>query len=116
MYDPFGAEGSAGFSPLVPAVSWPGAIRAGEALASAAHPDASSAAHEFWDKEAASMLAPLLHAAASSGRSIGELVRWLDARDFTRRRPGAEGRAGRSRRPTSSKASAVAMSETVRRR
>ena len=50
VYDPFGAAGSAGFSPLVPAVTWPGAIRAGEALASAAHPDASSAAHEFWDK------------------------------------------------------------------
>ncbi|MGO9488146.1 MAG: type IV secretory system conjugative DNA transfer family protein [Solirubrobacteraceae bacterium] len=83
VYDPFGAERSAGFSPLVPAVTWPGAIRAGEALASAAHPDASSAAHEFWDKEAASMLAPLLHGAASSGRSISELVRWLDARDFT---------------------------------
>jgi type IV secretion system protein VirD4 len=83
VYDPFGAEGSAGFSPLVPAVTWPGAIRTGEALASAAHPDASSAAHEFWDKEAASMLAPLLHAAASAGRSMSELVRWLDARDFT---------------------------------
>ncbi len=83
VYDPFGDEHSAGFTPLVPGRSWPGAIRAGEALASAAHPDASNAANEFWDKEAASMLAPLLHAAAITGREIGELVRWLDARDFT---------------------------------
>jgi type IV secretory pathway TraG/TraD family ATPase VirD4 len=83
VYDPFGDEASAGFTPLVPARSWAGAIRAGEALASAAHPDASNAANEFWDKEAASMLAPLLHAAAISHRSMGELVRWLDARDFT---------------------------------
>jgi type IV secretion system protein VirD4 len=83
VYDPFGDEESAGFTPLVPAMTWPGAIRAGEALASAAHPDASNAANEFWDKEAASMLAPLLHAAAISGQSMGELVRWLDARDFT---------------------------------
>jgi type IV secretory pathway TraG/TraD family ATPase VirD4 len=83
VYDPFGEEASAGFTPLVPARTWPGAIRAGEALASAAHPDASNAANEFWDKEAASMLAPLLHAAAISGQGMGELVRWLDARDFT---------------------------------
>jgi type IV secretion system protein VirD4 len=83
VYDPFGDRRSAGFTPLVPARSWPGAIRAGEALASAAHPDSSNAANEFWDKEAASMLAPLLHAAAIAGESMSELVRWLDARDFT---------------------------------
>jgi type IV secretory pathway TraG/TraD family ATPase VirD4 len=83
VYDPFGSRASAGFTPLVPARSWPGAIRAGEALASAAHPDSSNAANEFWDKEAASMLAPLLHAAAINGQSMSELVRWLDARDFT---------------------------------
>ncbi len=83
VYDPFGDRASAGFTPLVPARSWPGAIRAGEALASAAHPDSSNAANEFWDKEAASMLAPLLHAAAIAGESMSELVRWLDARDFT---------------------------------
>ena len=83
VYDPFGEQRSAGFSPLVPATSWPGAIRTGEALASAAHPDASNAAHEFWDKEAASMLAPLLHAAATAGRGMTDVVRWLDARDFT---------------------------------
>jgi type IV secretion system protein VirD4 len=83
VYDPFGDRSSAGFTPLVPARSWPGAIRAGEALASAAHPDSSNAANEFWDKEAASMLAPLLHAAAIAAASMSELVRWLDARDFT---------------------------------
>jgi type IV secretory pathway TraG/TraD family ATPase VirD4 len=83
VYDPFGDRASAGFTPLIPARIWPGAIRAGEALASAAHPDSSNAANEFWDKEAASMLAPLLHAAAISGQSMSELVRWLDARDFT---------------------------------
>jgi type IV secretory pathway TraG/TraD family ATPase VirD4 len=83
VYDPFGDSASAGFTPLIPARTWPGAIRAGEALASAAHPDSSNAANEFWDKEAASMLAPLLHAAAITGQSMSELVRWLDARDFT---------------------------------
>jgi type IV secretion system protein VirD4 len=83
VYDPFGEEASAGFTPLVPARTWPGAIRAGEALASAAHPDQANAANEFWDKEAASMLAPLLHAAAIAGEGMDELVRWLDARHFS---------------------------------
>ncbi len=84
VYDPFGDQASAGFTPLVPARTWAGAIRAGEALASAAHPDQANAANEFWDKEAASMLAPLLHAAALAGECMEELVRWLDARDFQR--------------------------------
>ncbi len=83
VYDPFGDVDSATFTPLIPAHSWPGAIRVGEALASAAHPDQANAANEFWDKEAASMLAPLLHAAALAGAPISELVRWLDARDFS---------------------------------
>lgn len=82
VYDPLGGE-SSGFTPLVPAGSWSGAIRAGEALASAAQPQqGGSAAHEFWDREAASLLAPLLHAAAIRGVGMGELVGWLDARDF----------------------------------
>jgi type IV secretion system protein VirD4 len=82
VYDPFGDRTSAGFTPLVPARTWPGAIRTGEALASAAHPDQANAANEFWDKEAAQLLAPLLHAAAISKQTMSELVRWLDARDF----------------------------------
>jgi type IV secretion system protein VirD4 len=82
VYDPFGQPDSASFTPLTPARSWAGAIRAGEALASAAHPDQANAANEFWDKEAASMLAPLLHAAALSGAGMAELVRWLDTRSF----------------------------------
>ena len=77
-----GIPASAAFTPLIPARTWSGAIRAGEALASAAHPDQANAANEFWDKEAASMLAPLLHACALAGSDMGELVRWLDARDF----------------------------------
>jgi type IV secretion system protein VirD4 len=83
VYDPFGDPASAGFTPLVPARTWAGAIAAGEALASAAHPDQANAANEFWDKEAAAMLAPLLHAAALRGARMGELVGWLDRRDYS---------------------------------
>jgi len=84
VYDPFGEQPSTGFTPLTPASSWAGAIRTGEALASAAHPDQSNAANEFWDKEAASMLAALLHAAALGGHGMSEVIRWLDARSFER--------------------------------
>ena len=84
VYDPFGEQPSTGFTPLTPASTWAGAIRTGEALASAAHPDQSNAANEFWDKEAASMLAALLHAAALGGHGMGEVIRWLDARSFER--------------------------------
>jgi len=83
VYDPFGDPDSAAFTPLIPAGSWAGAIRAGEALASAAHAEQANAATEFWDKEAASMLAPLLHAAALARLQITDVVRWLDARDLT---------------------------------
>jgi type IV secretory pathway TraG/TraD family ATPase VirD4 len=84
VYDPFGEQPSTGFTPLTPASTWAGAIRTGEALASAAHPDQSNAANEFWDKEAASMLAALLHAAALAGQCMSEVIRWLDARSFER--------------------------------
>ena len=83
IYDPFGDSASAAFTPLVPAESWAGAIRAGEALASAAHPDQTNAANEFWDREAASMLAPLLHAAALARTDMTRLLWWLDVRDFS---------------------------------
>jgi type IV secretory pathway TraG/TraD family ATPase VirD4 len=69
VYDPLGDRASAGFTPLVPAQSWQGAIRAGEALASAAHPDQANAANEFWDKEAASMLAPCCMQPRSAART-----------------------------------------------
>lgn len=82
VYDPFGEMPSAGFSPLDPAITWSGALRTGEALASAAHPDQANAANEFWDKEAASMLGPLLHAAALINANMSEVVRWLDARSL----------------------------------
>jgi type IV secretory pathway TraG/TraD family ATPase VirD4 len=82
VYDPLGGE-SSGFTPLVPAGSWSGAIRVGEAMASAAQPQqGGSVANEFWDREAASLLAPILHAAAICGAGMGEVISWLDARDF----------------------------------
>ena len=82
VYDPFGDRKSAGFTPLVPART--GRARSARRSAGLGRtPGQQNAANEFWDKEAASMLAPLLHAAAIAGEGMSELVRWLDARDFT---------------------------------
>ena len=37
---------------------------------------------EFWDNNAARVLRPYFHAAALSGRSIRDVMRWLDVREF----------------------------------
>jgi type IV secretion system protein VirD4 len=81
VYDPFG-EDTCSFSPLSTADTWEGALRGAASLAGAAHPDQATAASEFWDREAAVLLAPLLHAAKLSGQTIATVLRWLDTRDF----------------------------------
>jgi type IV secretory pathway TraG/TraD family ATPase VirD4 len=82
VYDPFGSEASAGFTPLVAAREWSDALRTSEALAGAAHGDQNSAASQWWDQEAATLIAPLLHAAALEGEAMDCVLRWLDTRNF----------------------------------
>ncbi len=82
VYDPFGSEASAGFTPLVAAREWSDALRTSEALAGAAHGDQNSAASQWWDQEAATLIAPLLHAAALEGEVMECVLRWLDTRNF----------------------------------
>ena len=82
VYDPFGDQPTCSFSPLSTAHTWDGALRGAGALASAAHPENANAASEFWDREAAVLLAPLLHAATLTGQTIATVLSWLDTRDF----------------------------------
>jgi len=82
VYDPFGAGDSAGFTPLAAAREWTDALRTGEALAGAAHADEASAASRWWDQEASTLIAPLLHAAALRGEAMDRVLAWLDTRDF----------------------------------
>ncbi len=82
VYDPFGDQPTCSFSPLSTAHTWEGALRGAGALASAAHPENANAASEFWDREAAVLLAPLLHAATLTGQTIATVLSWLDTRDF----------------------------------
>lgn len=81
VYDPFGPS-TCSFTPLATAHTWEGALRAAASLACAAHPDNATAASEFWDREAAVLLAPLLHAAAIASDTIATVLHWLDTRDF----------------------------------
>jgi len=81
VYDPTGDSGfsSAGWSPLDAAGSWPGARRMAGSLADVARSSAGTFSDgEFWYAVAAKLIAPLLLAAAVSGRSMSDVVRWVD--------------------------------------
>ena len=87
--------------------TWPGARRTAASLTEVAGPPAGSMADgDFWYATAAKLLAPLLLAAATGGRRMADVVRWVDTQeesevlDLLRRRRGARGgrrRAGRLR-------------------
>jgi type IV secretion system protein VirD4 len=84
IYDPAGSTDreTAHWSPLTAAGTWSGARRMADALVEAGR--ASSGALEdgdFWYANAAKLLAPLLLAAARSGRTMADVVRWIDEQE-----------------------------------
>ena len=84
LYDPTRATGLARspWSPLASCSTWAGARRMAHALCDVARPAAGSMQDaEFWYATAAKLLAPLLHAAALSGRSMADVARWLDEQE-----------------------------------
>jgi type IV secretion system protein VirD4 len=79
VFDPFGLSGevTAGWTPLAGARTFDGALEVAHRLASAAEVDQRSVeSGEFWTVAAEQRLAPLLYAAARSGRGIDAVVRW----------------------------------------
>ena len=89
-YDPTGAVGVAGgtgpsgWSPLARSATWPGARRSASALCSVARAgDAGLEDAGFWYANAEKLLAPLLFAAATTGASMADVVRWLDEEETT---------------------------------
>ncbi|HVB27493.1 MAG TPA: type IV secretory system conjugative DNA transfer family protein [Mycobacteriales bacterium] len=71
--------GTAGWSPLARAVTWPGARRIASSLCSVARAgDGGMEDAGFWYANAEKLLAPLLFAAATAGASMADVVRWLD--------------------------------------
>lgn len=88
VFDPTGStplpEGATElrWSPLVSADSWDGAVSMARALVRAARPYASTHPEaQHWVDRAEALLAPLLHAAAASGRTIAEVCDWTLTHD-----------------------------------
>ena len=84
VFDPSAATGlpRASWTPLASCNDWDGARRAADRLAKAAQSAPRSGQDgEFWSQAGARFLAPLLLAAARSGRTIGDVSRWIDAEE-----------------------------------
>lgn len=84
FFDPTGSTGLAAdhWSPLTSARSWSGARRVAHSLCAVARPDSASLADaDFWYASAAKLLAPLLLAAQLSGRTMSDVVRWVDEQE-----------------------------------
>lgn len=76
------AMAAASWSPLSATSTWSGARRVAHSLTQAARPAAGSLTDaDFWYAAAAKLLAPLLLAAACSGRSMADVVRWVDEQE-----------------------------------
>jgi type IV secretion system protein VirD4 len=86
VFDPTAATGypASQWSPLGSCGSWYGAQRMADWLCLAARPDGGGLADaDFWYAAAAKLLAPMLYAASSSGRTMAELIRWVDTQEET---------------------------------
>ncbi len=81
IFDPVATTGfhRAHWTPLASCGDWQGARRTADRLARAAQ-STPTPAHgaEFWDQAGARFLAPLLLAAATTGRGMDDVTRWID--------------------------------------
>jgi type IV secretion system protein VirD4 len=69
------------WSPLTAARTWTGARRVAADLTEVTQGATTTADGEFWYATAAKLLAPLLFAAASGGRTMADVVRWVDTQE-----------------------------------
>jgi type IV secretion system protein VirD4 len=83
VYDPTGSTrlSPARWSPLALSTDWHGAQRTASWLASATRSGGGLADGDFWYQAAAKLLAPLLFAAATSQRTIADVVRWVNTQE-----------------------------------
>lgn len=81
--DPTGCTGArpSTWSPLTGCAQWHRSCRVAADLCEASKADGTTADGEFWYAAAAKMLAPLLHAAALDGRTMDDVVRWVDTQE-----------------------------------
>lgn len=84
VYDPTACTGlaAARWSPLSACTDWIGAMRVATWLCEAAQPRSDSVTDgDYWYSQARKGLAPYLHAAAVSGRTMSDVVRWVDVQE-----------------------------------
>jgi len=81
VYDPSGATGApgAGWSPLSEARDWSGARKVAAGLCAVQRAGGVPEDAAFWMALAEKMLGPMLLAAATSGRSMADIVAWIDS-------------------------------------
>ncbi len=81
--DPTGCTGAAAaiWSPLTGCADWHWSCRVAADLCEGAKADGTTPDGEFWYATAAKMLAPLLVAAAVDGRTMADVVRWVDTQE-----------------------------------
>ena len=84
IYDPSASTNleTAPWSPLAAAVTWAGARRVADGLVEAGRTSATGLTDgDFWYATATKLLGPLLLAAAVSGRTMTDVVRWVDVQE-----------------------------------
>jgi type IV secretion system protein VirD4 len=84
VLDPLGSSGLAGarWTPLAFCRSWAGAQQMAATIAHTADLGTlGTAEHKYWKTLGQKLLAPLLFAAARDGRSMTEVLRWVDLRE-----------------------------------
>ena len=81
--DPTGSTGARAstWSPLTGCGQWREACRASAELCEAAKGEGTTADGEFWYATAGKLLAPLFVAAALDGRTMADVVRWVDTQE-----------------------------------
>jgi type IV secretion system protein VirD4 len=70
------------WSPVAGASSWDQALLAARSLSGAARPGGRAGEHGHWVERAEAVVAPLLHAAALSGRGMADVQRWVLRHDL----------------------------------
>jgi type IV secretion system protein VirD4 len=85
IYDPTAATAMVGatWSPLARCGDWQAARQVAAWLCNAARarPGSMGGDEDFWSAAAGKLLAPHLLAAATSGRTVADVVRWIDTQD-----------------------------------
>jgi len=84
VLDPLGSSGLAGarWTPLAFCRSWAGAQQMAATIAHTADLGTlGTADHKYWKTLGQKLLAPLLFAAARDGRTMAEVLRWVDLRE-----------------------------------